>query len=168
MSINSIPIDILRKYDDLYVLWQLSKSFKKCRKAHIKSICFDLTKNIDLRKKEFIYNNAIKIIVDNLVDIVECRKQITHLTFESSFNEPIPSGIIPISVTHLTFGFFFNQPLIMGVIPASVIYLTFGWDFNQPLTIGVIPVSVTHLTFGDCFNQPLTIGIIPALWILLY
>ncbi len=88
-------------------------------------------------------------------------QNVTHLTFEDDFNQPLVSGVIPNSVTHLTFGWSFNQPLTQGVtcvIPNSVTHLTFGENFNQPL---VVPNSVTHLTFGRSFNQPLSTGAIP-------
>ena len=85
---------------------------------------------------------------------------LTQLTFEGLFDQPLSPGVLPTSLTHLDFGYYFNQPLSPGVLPTSLTQLTFGSNFNQPLTAGVLPTSLTQLTFGSSFNQPLQVGVL--------
>ena len=72
-------------------------------------------------------------------------------------------GVDPPNLTQLSFDPDFNQPLATGVLPASLPHLSFPLRalFNQPLVEGVLFESLTHLTFGIDFNQPLVTG---ALW----
>jgi hypothetical protein len=77
---------------------------------------------------------------------------ITHITLETSFNQPVNEGILPNSLTHLTFGYYFNQPINQGILPNSLTHLTFGSYFNLP--VSSLPNSLTHLTLGYFFDQP--------------
>lgn len=56
-------------------------------------------------------------------------------------------------LTHLSFDSDFNQPIGVGSIPASVSSLKFAIRFNQLVTLGSIPTSATHSTIGSDFNQ---------------
>ena len=121
-----------------------------------KRISFDETVNLNKIFGLQYFNNFSNIITDSIPYVTP--KNMTHLTFGFSFNQPI-ANTIPNNVTHLTFGWKFNKS-ITNIIPNSVTHLTFIGKFNQLITIDTIPNSVSHLTFGTYFNQPIT-NIIP-------
>lgn len=85
---------------------------------------------------------------------------LTHLTFDWCFGQPLESGVLPDTLTHLVFNGDFNQPLVPGLLPEKLTHLTLGGHFDHPVMPGIFE-NLTHLSFGPNFNQPLSPGLFP-------
>jgi len=87
---------------------------------------------------------------------------VSHLIFDSAFNQPVEGLQLPASLTYLTFGSCFNQPVERLQLPPTLTHLTFGSDFNHPLkNMSCEPSQYLHVTvspeydksrIGDCFK----------------
>jgi hypothetical protein len=84
--------------------------------------------------------------------------QITHLTLEGKFDQPIVANVLPPSLHTLVFGPYFNQPIVPGVLPAGLHTLEFGIYFRQKFAPGSLPSNLHTLTLGDLYNQELSLG----------
>lgn len=105
--------------------------------------------------------------IESLKDIDKIMKHIpknnlTHLTFDEHFDQPITENTLPPMLKHVTFGGWFDRPLKKGVLPPNITYLTFGTCYDQPLEGGMLPNSLTHLTIKGIFNQPLMRDTLPV------
>eukprot|EP01133_Synstelium_polycarpum_P011201 gene11201-13060_t len=106
---------------------------------------------------------------------------ITRLLIQSF--EQVPCGIASSNITHLTFDSVFNQPLLPGSLPSGLLTLEFGmslpWrfkhegkeigtkefrfsSFNQQILPGVLPATLTTLILGSSYNQPLLMDSMPS------
>eukprot|EP01112_Ceratiomyxa_fruticulosa_P014284 TRINITY_DN4079_c0_g1_i5.p1 TRINITY_DN4079_c0_g1~~TRINITY_DN4079_c0_g1_i5.p1 ORF type:complete len:282 (-),score=41.90 TRINITY_DN4079_c0_g1_i5:7-852(-) len=85
-----------------------------------------------------------------------CLKTITHLSFDTDFNEPI-DNLLPHSVVYLNFRTTFNQSI--NYLPPNLTSLKLSDFFNQPIS-NMLPLKLTHLQFGLRFNHPID-GILP-------
>ena len=66
-------------------------------------------------------NGLYKTVDWNLtVSTLEELSNLTHLTFEECFNQPLAAGMLPARLTHLTLGMIFNQQLTTGVLPVGL------------------------------------------------
>ena len=70
---------------------------------------------------------------------------LTHITFDERFNQPIIK--LPDTLIYLEFGNYFNQPL---TVPPILKYLTLGHYFDKPLEL---PNTLKYLTLGARFRQ---------------
>lgn len=87
-------------------------------------------------------------------EVFKFPKNLTHLSFDYSFNEPIDDLIkySPDTLTHLIFGHDFNQK-IDNLIPNSIVYLEFGWNFNRSLKTLINLPLLSTLILSCHFNQ---------------
>ena len=95
-----------------------------------------------------------------VADVI-CSLAITHLRFDSSFNQPLLPGMLSSSLRELEMGYNFNKPLVENVLPPALI-LKLSFNFNQPISAEVLPESLTELTFSGRFNQSLLAGVLPS------
>lgn len=83
------------------------------------------------------------------------------LTTHEDFDDPIPIGVLPLSLKSLELGMEFSQPIPVGVLPLGLEEVTFGFHFNQPLVAGALPQSLTSVLLSCYFNQQILPGQIP-------
>jgi len=70
-------------------------------------------------RRQYIIGSFKHIVAKSLDDIYiyqldKLWSSLTHLTFESYFNQPVDNLQLPTSLTHLTFGRYFNQSLTIS------------------------------------------------------
>ena len=64
--------------------------------------------------------------VENFPVLLARLTRLTHLTFDSEFNQRVDN--LPQPIAHITFGRNFNRSV--DSLPSSVVYLQFGLNFN--------------------------------------
>lgn len=111
-------------------------------------------------------DEAAKDSIDDRVRLYHTRmtasQMMTRGPSESSMNQPIPPGALPLTLQRLQIGWNWNQYVVAGALPPSLTWLRFGADFRQHLSVGVLPSSITHLSLGESFDHELLPGVLPA------
>ena len=83
-----------------------------------------------------------KFVAKNINNLCEVPYFITHLAFDSDWNQKIEKGTLPETLTHLIFGDELNQKIEKGTFPDTLTHLTFGKNFDQKIEKGTLPETL--------------------------
>ena len=86
--------------------------------------------------------------------VLKCNN-LTSLTFNNEFNQPVGELEKYSNMLSITFGVMFNQPINALSSCIELKTLTFGRKFNQHINALSSCIELKTITFGDDFNQPI-------------
>lgn len=100
-------------------------------------------------------------ISDWFGEMVRSFTNLKILTFDSTFDDPLDQGDLPLSLESIVFGDSFDQPISNNVLPSHLTMLDVGHSWNQTIWVNVLPSKLIKLVTGLQYNQPLKIGALP-------
>ena len=133
-------LEIINHFGANIHLYKTCKSFYLHKSIFYKNYIIDMNTN----NKYHLVNHVIKYnifrydIDQSIIDyMIENSYQIINFSNHRIFFK---------NLTHLTMDHNFDQPIILS---ATLIHLTLGYCFNQPIAL---PNTLKHLTMGSCFD----------------
>ncbi|EFA79307.1 hypothetical protein PPL_07725 [Heterostelium album PN500] len=86
---------------------------------------------------------------------------LTCISFDIHFNEPLTAGFLPASLKILKLGPSFNQVFGIGQLPNTLEELELNYRYNQPIQPGALPPSLKILKLNHLFKHELEVGSLP-------